>query len=73
LLGSLLTVVYAAQLIIGIFFGSEPEDLTVKKPHWAIVAPTALLTALAFIEGVFPAMLFDWVTHELPLILGGQW
>jgi NADH-quinone oxidoreductase subunit M len=73
LLGSLLTVVYAAQLIMGIFFGSQPEGLTVKKPHWAIVAPTALLTALAFIEGVFPAMLFDWVAHELPLILGGQW
>jgi len=73
LLGSLLTVVYAAQLIIGIFFGSQPEGLTVKKPHWAIVAPTAFLTALAFIEGVFPAMLFDWVAHELPLILGGQW
>lgn len=73
LLGSLLTVVYAAQLIIGIFFGSPPEGLTVKKPHWAIVAPTALLTALAFIEGIFPAMLFDWVVRELPLILGGRW
>ncbi len=73
LLGSLLTVVYATQLIIGIFFGSQPEGLAVKKPHWAIVAPTALLAALAFIEGIFPAMLFNWVTHELPLILGGQW
>ena len=73
LLGSLLTVVYAAQLIMGIFFGSQPEGLTTKKVHWAIVAPTVLLTALALIEGVFPAMLFDWVTHELPLILGGQW
>mgnify|MGYP006302350935 FL=1 len=73
LLGSLLTVLYAAQLIIGIFFGSPPEGLTVKKPHWAIVAPTALLTALAFIEGIFPAMLFDWVVRELPLILGGRW
>jgi NADH-quinone oxidoreductase subunit M len=73
LLGSLLTVVYAAQLIMGIFFGSQPDGLTVKKPHWAIVAPTALLTALAFVEGIFPAMLFDWVAHELPLILGGQW
>jgi NADH-quinone oxidoreductase subunit M len=73
LLGSLLTVVYAAQLIIGIFFGSLPEGLTTKKVHWAIVAPTALLSALALIEGVFPAMRFDWVTHELPLILGGGW
>jgi NADH-quinone oxidoreductase subunit M len=73
LLGSLLTVVYAAQLIMGIFFGAEPDGLTVKRPHWAIVAPTALLTALALIEGIFPAMLFDWVAHELPLILGGQW
>ncbi len=73
LLGSLLTVVYAAQLIMGIFFGSRPEGLTVKKPHWAIVAPTALLTALALIEGVFPGMVFDWVAHKLPLILGGFW
>jgi len=73
LLGSLLTVVYAAQLIIGIFFGSLPEGLTTRRAHWAIVAPTALLAALALIEGVFPAMLFDWVVHELPLILGGRW
>jgi NADH-quinone oxidoreductase subunit M len=73
LLGSLLTVVYAAQLIIRIFFGSLPEGLTTKKVHWAIVAPTALLSALALIEGIFPAMLFDWVIHELPLILGGGW
>jgi NADH-quinone oxidoreductase subunit M len=73
LLGSLLTVVYAAQLIIGIFFGSLPEGLAAKEAHWAIVAPTAFLAALAFIEGLFPAMLFDWVVHELPLILGGSW
>ncbi|MFW6126390.1 MAG: complex I subunit 4 family protein, partial [Chloroflexota bacterium] len=61
LLGSLLTVVYAAQLMIGIFFGSRPEGLTAKNVHWAIVVPTLLVTALALIEGVFPAMLFDWV------------
>ncbi len=73
LLGSLLTVVYAAQLIIGIFFGSRPEGLTAKKAHWAIVAPTAVLAALALIEGLFPATVFDWVVHELPLILGGRW
>ncbi len=73
LLGSLLTVVYAAQLIIGIFFGSQPQGLTAEKAHWAIITPTALLAALALIEGLFPAMLFDWVVHELPLILGGHW
>jgi proton-translocating NADH-quinone oxidoreductase chain M len=73
LLGSLLTVVYALQLMISIFFGTLPEGLTTKKPHWALVAPSVLLTALALIEGIFPAMLFDWVVHELPLILGGAW
>jgi len=73
LLGSLLTVVYAAQLIVGVFFGSLPEGLATKEVHWAIVVPTATLAVLALIEGLFPAMLFDWVVHELPLILGGSW
>ncbi len=71
LLGSLLTVVYAVQLVIGIFFGSRPEGLTTKESHWAIVVPTVLLAALALIEGIFPGMVFDWVVHELPLLLGG--
>jgi len=32
-----------------------------------------LLAALALIGGLFPAPVFDWVAHELPLILGGAW
>lgn len=73
LLGSLLTVVYAVQLVLGIFFGAEQEGLTVKQVHWAIVVPTVFLAVLALVEGLFPALLFDWVGHELPLILGGRW
>lgn len=73
LFGSLLTVAYALWFVGRVFFGTRPEGLTVNRPHWAMVAPTVLLAALAFIEGVFPATVFDWVIHELPLILGGRW
>ncbi|MFP3896967.1 MAG: NuoM family protein [Anaerolineales bacterium] len=70
-LGSLLTVAYALWLVGRIFFGDRPEGLTVGPLPWAMIAPTVLLTALTFIEGIFPGPLFDWVTHELALILGG--
>jgi len=73
LFGSLLTVAYALWFIGRIFFGARPEGLTVRRLPWAMVAPTVLLTALALIEGLFPAPVFDWVAHELPLILGGAW
>ena len=73
LFGSLLTVAYALWFVGRIFFGARPEGLTVRRLPWAMVAPTVLLTALALIEGLFPAPVFDWVAHELPLILGGAW
>jgi len=73
LFGSLLTVAYALWFVGRIFFGARPERLTVRRLPWAMVAPTVLLTALALIEGLFPAPVFDWVAHELPLILGGAW
>ncbi len=71
LLGSLLTVAYALWFVGRIFFGDRPEGLTVGPLPWAMMAPTVLLTALTLIEGIFPAPAFDWVTHELALILGG--
>jgi len=73
LFGSLLTVAYALWFVWRIFLGQQPEGLTVSQPPWAMLAPTLLLAALALIEGVFPAPLFDWVAHELTLILGGGW
>jgi len=73
LFGSLLTVAYALWFIGRVFFGPRPEGLTVTRPHWAMVAPTVLLAVLALVEGIFPATVFDWVFHELPLILGGRW
>lgn len=73
LFGSLLTVAYALWFVGRIFFGSRPDGLTVNRLPWAMVVPTLLLAALALIEGLFPAPVFDWVAHELSLILGGAW
>jgi NADH-quinone oxidoreductase subunit M len=73
LLGSLLTVAYALWFVGRIFFGARPEGLTVERLPLAMIAPTVLLTALALVEGVFPAPVFRWVDHALNLILGGNW
>ncbi|MBM4464372.1 MAG: NADH-quinone oxidoreductase subunit M [Chloroflexi bacterium] len=73
LFGSLLTVAYALWFVGRIFFGARPQGLTVGRLPWAMVVPTILLAALALIEGLFPAPVFDWVAHELTLILGGVW
>jgi len=73
LVGSLLTVAYALWFMGRIFFGKRPEGLTVSRPPMAMLVPTVLLAALALIEGIFPASVFDWVAHELPLLLGGVW
>jgi proton-translocating NADH-quinone oxidoreductase chain M len=71
--GSLLTVAYALLFVGRIFFGVLPEGLTVKQLPWAMLAPTVLLAILALVGGLFPAPLFDWVIHELPLLLRGAW
>ena len=73
LFGSLLTVAYALWFVGRIFFGARPEGLTVDRLPRAMVVPTVLLTALALVEGLFPAPLFDWVDQALNLILGGNW
>jgi NADH-quinone oxidoreductase subunit M len=73
LLGSLLTVAYALWFFGRIFFGAWPEGLKTEQLPWAMVTPTVLLAVLAFIEGLFPAPVFDWVDHALSLILGGRW
>jgi NADH-quinone oxidoreductase subunit M len=39
----------------------------------SMLIPTVALAFLALIEGLFPAPVFDWVAHELPLLLGGNW
>ena len=84
LFGSLLTVAYALWFGSRVFLGSDSAKTTpssqapvsdhpaVKLPL-AMIAPAVLLSALAVIEGVFPAPLFNWVAHELPLLLGGHW
>jgi NADH-quinone oxidoreductase subunit M len=73
LFGSLLTVAYALWFVARIFLGPRPETLRVSRLPWAMLAPTVLLAGLALVEGLFPAPLFDWVTHELALILRGAW
>ncbi|MBN1584025.1 MAG: NADH-quinone oxidoreductase subunit M [Anaerolineae bacterium] len=75
LFGSLLTVAYALWFAGRIFFGpAKPPGLEKRIERtlpWQMIAPTILLAALALIEGIFPAPLFNWVAHELSLILGG--
>jgi len=74
--GSLLTVVYALWFGSRIFLGQDPASVSDPVPFklpLAMVAPMVLLAALAIIEGLFPAPLFDWVAHELPMLLGGNW
>ena len=83
LFGSLLTVVYALWFATRIFLGARSDGaqtgetwgrfLPGKALPWAMLVPTVLLAALTVIEGLFPAPIFDWVAHELPLLLGGQW
>jgi hypothetical protein len=38
-----------------------------------MVIPTVALTLLALVEGLLPAPVVNWVTQELPLLLGGTW
>jgi NADH-quinone oxidoreductase subunit M len=73
LLVSLLTVGYALWFGMRVFLGSEPEDLTVNRLPWAMVGPAVFLAALALIEGLTPAPVFNWVDHALGLIMGGSW
>jgi len=73
LLGSLLTVAYALWFVGRIFFGTRPQGLTVQRLPWAMVVPTVSLAVLALIAGLFPGPVFNWVAHELTLILRGAW
>lgn len=73
LLGSLLTVVYALWLFGRLFLGRLPEGLTVKRVSAWMSWSTAFLAALALIEGLLPAPVFDWVSRQLPLLFGGVW
>lgn len=87
--GSLLTVAYALWFGSRIFLGPDPSETTdatdtslgpvsdraparAKKPL-AMVVPAIILAVLAIVEGIFPGPLFDWVAHELPMLLGGRW
>jgi formate hydrogenlyase subunit 3/multisubunit Na+/H+ antiporter MnhD subunit len=74
--GSLLTVAYALWFWARIFLGRLPEALRgqalVRRPR-AMVIPTVALSFLALIEGLLPAPVVNWVTQELPLLLGGNW
>ncbi len=74
LFASLLTVAYALWLVTRIFFGEQKIKVETRtRLHWAMVVPTVFLAVLSLIEGLFPAPIYDWIAHELTLILGGQW
>jgi len=69
--GSLLTVAYALLFVGRIFFGARPDGIEVKPLPRAMLAPTILLTALTFVEGILPAPLIAWVDQAVRLIMGG--
>jgi formate hydrogenlyase subunit 3/multisubunit Na+/H+ antiporter MnhD subunit len=79
--GSLLTVAYALWFWARIFLGRLPEALQGTQVVRAVgptqpvamVVPTVALAVLALVEGLLPAPLVNWVTQELPLLLGGIW
>jgi NADH-quinone oxidoreductase subunit M len=73
LFGSLLTVAYALWFTGRVFFGPRPPELTIERPHRAMIAPTVLLAILALVEGLVPAPVFGWVNQALATILGGNW
>lgn len=73
LFGSLLTVAYILRFAGRLFVGEPSSDLRIAKAPRAMIVPAVVLAALAIIEGIFPATLFDWVFRELPLLLGGAW
>jgi len=79
--GSLLTVAYALWFWARIFLGRLPdpplewalEGRALPRSPLAMVVPTVALSVLALIEGLLPAPVVNWVTQELPLLLGGKW
>ena len=76
LFGSLLTVAYALWFAGRVFLGPVKSPVAGKQVErslpWQMVVPTVFLSVLALVEGIFPAPLFNWVAHELSLILGGS-
>jgi len=76
IIGSLLTVAYALWFYGRLFFGDEPDGLEMRalpRTHGlALLVPTAFLTVLTVVEGVFPAPVFGWVEHEVALLLRGM-
>lgn len=74
LFGSLLTVAYALWLVTRLFFGDQ-KPATIAKVHipLATLIPTVFLSILALVEGLLPAPVFNWISQELTLILGGNW
>ena len=74
LFGSLLTVAYALWLVTRIFMGEVKQKAESYAPiPLTMIIPTVFLAILSLIEGLFPAPLFDWISHELTLVLGGRW
>jgi len=73
LFGSLLTVVYALWLFGQLFLGRLPEGLRTERVSRWMSWSTVFLAALALIEGLVPAPVFDWVSRQLPLLFGGVW
>jgi NADH-quinone oxidoreductase subunit M len=74
--GSLLTVAYALWFWARIFLGRLPDALQGQeftRGPVAMVVPTVVLVILALVEGLVPAPVVNWVTQELPLLLGGIW
>ena len=75
IVGSLLTVAYGLWFFGRLFFGDTPDGLETRElPRalpLAMLAPTVFLTVLTVVEGILPAPVFNWVEHEVALLLGG--
>ena len=69
-LGSLLTVAYGLRFMGTVFFGAE-KPVSVQPIPFSMKAATVGLTVLTILAGLFPAPLFETVSREIPLILGG--
>jgi len=69
-LGSLLTAAYGLRFLGKIFFGAV-KTVDIKPIPFSMRAASIGLTALTVLAGILPKPLFDIVTREIPLILGG--
>ena len=58
--------------VVAMIFHRLP-DIVERLMFMPSVGYCVLLAVLALVEGLVPAPVVNWVTQELPLLLGGNW